>query len=61
THRREHHLLARPDINKPSPHHGMKQRAKTTSKSIDEMREVLVKVLTFGRRNARPRLTGFSA
>lgn len=29
--RREHHLLARPDINRPSPHHGMKQRAKTTS------------------------------
>ncbi|MER5917315.1 Imm10 family immunity protein [Streptomyces sp. NPDC001982] len=30
------------------------------AESIDEMREVLVKVLTFGRRSARPRLTGFS-
>ncbi|MFD3728904.1 hypothetical protein [Streptomyces sp. NPDC058671] len=28
--------------------------------SIDEMREVLAKVLTFGREDARPRLTGFS-
>ncbi|MFC4517261.1 hypothetical protein [Streptomyces ehimensis] len=31
------------------------------AESIDEMREVLVKVLTFGRSNARPRLTGFTA
>ncbi|MFD3683039.1 Imm10 family immunity protein [Streptomyces sp. NPDC059985] len=30
------------------------------AESIDEMREVLAKVLTFGREEARPRLTGFS-
>lgn len=30
------------------------------AESIDEMRDVLVKVLTFGREEARPRLTGFS-
>lgn len=30
------------------------------AKGIDEMREVLAKVLTFGREAARPRLTGFS-
>ncbi|MGW2822920.1 Imm10 family immunity protein [Streptomyces sp. NPDC001443] len=32
-----------------------------SAESIDETHEVLAKVLTFGRKNARPRLTGFSA
>ncbi|MGW1491200.1 hypothetical protein [Streptomyces sp. NPDC002402] len=32
----------------------------TSAESIDEMREALAKVLAFGRREARPRLTGFS-
>ncbi|WP_017241996.1 Imm10 family immunity protein [Streptomyces sp. SS] len=31
------------------------------AESIDELREVLAKVLTFGRAEARPRLIGFSA
>ncbi|MFH9612039.1 Imm10 family immunity protein [Streptomyces sp. NPDC017448] len=30
------------------------------AESIEEMREVLAKVLAFGRKEARPRLTGFS-
>ncbi|MEU9859039.1 Imm10 family immunity protein [Streptomyces sp. NPDC047974] len=30
------------------------------AESIDELREVLAKVLAFGREEARPRLTGFS-
>ncbi|MFD6187358.1 hypothetical protein [Streptomyces goshikiensis] len=30
------------------------------AEGIDEMREVLAKVLTFGREEARPRLSGFS-
>jgi hypothetical protein len=30
------------------------------AKSIDEMRDVLAKVLASGRTEARPRLTGFS-
>lgn len=32
-----------------------------SAESIDEMREVLAKVLAFGRRETRPRLTGFPA
>ncbi|MFJ6106020.1 hypothetical protein ACIQHY_34155, partial [Streptomyces sp. NPDC092359] len=35
-HRREHHLLARPDITGSSPHDGMKQREKTTSKGLGD-------------------------